>query len=312
MLTATTRARSLSVRIDHEGIGSYFPLQTTDPSAAAFKAAKAYQTIVQQGWKEARRQFIHELTIAFRWIENPLAWTYTTIHTLREFSAIPAPQTHEAMANKCAVAIVEPDNGVRQALSSCVNQMDKFYCSATFTSPARALAGLTELPVRLVLIGHSLGDGQWLERISALRRSGSEIATLKYSAYASSEELFAATPGGAAWYLLRRRLPTDFLEPLDGISPHAGLTNKELVARAWNYFKHVVSSQMAQGPGQFYTNLTQREHQVLGLLSNGYPDKEIAERLGISIYTVHEHVRNIFEKLGVHNRTGAVVKYLQK
>jgi DNA-binding NarL/FixJ family response regulator len=59
-------------------------------------------------------------------------------------------------------------------------------------------------------------------------------------------------------------------------------------------------------------HLTQREHEVLALLSKGQLDKEIAERLDISIYTVHEHVRNIFEKLGVHNRTEAVVKFLQK
>ena len=60
------------------------------------------------------------------------------------------------------------------------------------------------------------------------------------------------------------------------------------------------------------SQLTHREQEVLALLSNGHADKEIAGRLGISIHTVHEHVRNTFEKLGVHNRTEAVVKYLQK
>ena len=60
------------------------------------------------------------------------------------------------------------------------------------------------------------------------------------------------------------------------------------------------------------THLTQREHEVLALLSKGQLDKEIAARLDISIYTVHEHVRNIFEKLRVHNRTEAVVKFLHK
>jgi DNA-binding NarL/FixJ family response regulator len=58
------------------------------------------------------------------------------------------------------------------------------------------------------------------------------------------------------------------------------------------------------------TNLTQREREVLTLLSEGQLDKEIAVKLDISIYTVHEHVRNIFEKLRVRNRTEAVVKFL--
>ena len=59
-------------------------------------------------------------------------------------------------------------------------------------------------------------------------------------------------------------------------------------------------------------HLTQREGEVLALLCKGQMDKEIAVRLDISIHTVHEHVRNIFEKLHVHNRTEAVVKLLQK
>jgi len=58
--------------------------------------------------------------------------------------------------------------------------------------------------------------------------------------------------------------------------------------------------------------LTHREHEVLALLSKGYVDKEIADSLRISIWTVHGHVKNIFEKLGVHTRTEAVIKFLQK
>ena len=73
----------------------------------------------------------------------------------------------------------------------------------------------------------------------------------------------------------------------------------------------VFSSPIGGAPHEL-ANLTQREQEVLALLSKGHQDKAIAERLSISIYTVHVHVRNIFEKLGVHNRMGAVVKYFQK
>jgi DNA-binding CsgD family transcriptional regulator len=58
--------------------------------------------------------------------------------------------------------------------------------------------------------------------------------------------------------------------------------------------------------------LTSREREVLDYLSKGYIDKEIAEALGISAWTVHGHIKSIFEKFDVHSRTAAVVKYLQK
>ena len=58
--------------------------------------------------------------------------------------------------------------------------------------------------------------------------------------------------------------------------------------------------------------LTPREKEILDHLSKGYLDKEIAHALGISVWTVHGHLKKIFEKLQVHSRTEAVVKYLQK
>jgi DNA-binding NarL/FixJ family response regulator len=58
--------------------------------------------------------------------------------------------------------------------------------------------------------------------------------------------------------------------------------------------------------------LTPREQEILEHLSRGYVDKEIAQRLGISAWTVHGHLRSLFRKLQVHTRTEAVVRYLQK
>ena len=58
--------------------------------------------------------------------------------------------------------------------------------------------------------------------------------------------------------------------------------------------------------------MTPREQEILDALSKGYVDKEVAHRLGISAWTVHGHLQSIFRKLGVHTRTEAVVKYLQK
>jgi DNA-binding NarL/FixJ family response regulator len=147
--------------------------------------------------------------------------------------------------------------------------------------------------------------------LKEVSQRGARFPVLRYSTYPDSESLFAATPGGAVCYLLRRRLPTEFLEPIHNL-PAGRLSQNELGTRAWNYFKDLLAARPASVDAEILNSLTQREHEVLALLSSGSPDKEIASRLGISVYTVHGHVRNIFVKLGVHNRTGAVVKYMQK
>jgi DNA-binding NarL/FixJ family response regulator len=305
-------ARELSVRVDHQGTGHYFPLGTDDPKLAASRAMRIYQAVASQGWKAANERFRRELTVAFRWLDNPLAWTYTTIHTLSNVPRQLSAEPFEAGTGSLKVAIAESDGGIRQALVWCINHMDGFCCEATFASAAEALRELPRRPACLVLVSHSLADKPGTDCLEELKVTAPGVAGLLYSVYEDSEEMFRATPGGAGTYLLRRTPPTQFLEPIAEVLARGNLSDEEMAAGVWQYFKNTVASLPIGGPPRQLTHLTQREHEVLALLSKGQLDKEIAERLGISIYTVHEHVRNIFEKLRVHNRTEAVVKFLQK
>ena len=70
-----------STRIEYAGRSHYFPLPAADEESAAAKAAEIYQAIATEGWDIAGQRFARELTIGFHWVANPLAWTYTTIHT---------------------------------------------------------------------------------------------------------------------------------------------------------------------------------------------------------------------------------------
>jgi len=61
-----------------------------------------------------------------------------------------------------------------------------------------------------------------------------------------------------------------------------------------------------------FADLTERENTILGQLSKGYANKEIAVNLAITVPTVRTHLRNIYEKIQVGSRTEAVVKYLHR
>jgi len=65
-------------------------------------------------------------------------------------------------------------------------------------------------------------------------------------------------------------------------------------------------------PAPSMARLTPREQGILNLLSRGCVDNEIARALRISPWTAHGHVKNIFEKIDVHSRVEAVLKFLQK
>lgn len=309
-LTAET-SPELSVRVAHGGTSHYFPLGTAEQNLASERALRIYRVVSRQGWEAANRQFCRELTIAFRWLDRPLAWTYTTIHTQTSVSPGAAGLSQPG-SGACTVAIVECDSGIRQALAWCLKQMDRFSFAAAFATADELRRKLPQNPVDLVLINHNLAGQSGAACLEVLKAAAPQVAGLLYSVYEDSEELFRTTPGGAGTYLLQRTLPSHFFEPIRRVAGEGHFSHEKMVAAVWQHFRESFATPPRGGSARQLTQLTPREHEVLALLTKGHPDKDIADQLAISIHTVHEHVRNVFEKLGVHNRTEAAVKLLQK
>lgn len=305
MSLAAPVRREFSVRIEYQGTRYYFPLGTANRARGARRAAAIYRVIERRGWAVANQRFRRELTLGFRWLDRPLAWTYTTLqaysHPIRRVTAT-QPERGEFL-----VGIVEADTGLARALAWCVDQMEGFRCAGVFESERAVLESRQRAAIRLVLINSGLA-----ERPSALHIESLGLAILPYGVYEDSEELFRTTPGGAGIYVLRRTPPNGFLEPLPEALGQEHYSNREMAAQIRQCFQKELADTSPIGPAQPLARLTGREQEVLTLLSQGYRDKNIASLLAISVYTVHEHVRNIFEKLNVHNRTEAVVRFLQK
>jgi DNA-binding NarL/FixJ family response regulator len=140
-------------------------------------------------------------------------------------------------------------------------------------------------------------------------RTALDAHVVPFAVYADTDELFKATPAGAVGYFLKRTLPSHLLDPAFGES-HRRLEGP-LNTRVREYFSLLLSA-VPSTPEREVVRLTPREQQIVEFLSRGYSDKEIADKLQISAWTVHNHLKHIFEKLGVHSRTEAAIKHLQK
>ena len=303
--------RHLSVRIDHAGTSQYFPLGTDKRTVGAKRATRIYRTILKQGWEAAKERFSRELTVAFRWVENPLAWTYTTLQTQRKVNS-PAVGLWGALSSDLSVAIVEPDAGVRQALAWSINGQPGFRLEAAFPNTVEALREIPRRRLQLVLINHSFGDKPGAACLEELERLARGTIGLLYSLFEDSDQLFRDAPGGARGYALVRTGPRDIFAPIAGTLEQGLDLRDQIAGRVRDYFQGLFGSIAVGGSVTKLGKLTPREHQVLAQLSKGYLSKEIAESLRISVWTVQGHFKNIFEKLKVHNRTEAVVKYLHK
>ena len=287
-----------------------FPLGTADLTEASKMACRTYCTIVKEGWEAAGKLFPRELIVAFEWSANPIMWTYTTVHTLvgrlGDVETAPAP----ARTGLPKVLIVETDAGLRHALAWCINRQPGF-SAVTCASPETFASAFAAHKPGLVLLNRSLAERMGIEFSGGLTVLASGALALAYSVSVDGDHMFVSTPGGAEGYMLKRVNPTNVLEPLVPAGTVPGSTSEDHLAPVKLFFKGLLRPRSGQHTDAL-AKLTPRENEVLLLLSKGGVDKEIATAMGISVWTVHGHIKKIFERLGVRTRTEAVVRYLEK
>ena len=131
-----------------------------------------------------------------------------------------------------------------------------------------------------------------LDAIREIRREAPDARIIALTMYQGDEDIHQALAAGAATYLLKNALTDDLIRVVREV--HAG--GRPLLAN--------VKARLDERATQ--PKLTPREIQVLELIAQGKRNKEVAEILGISVDTVPNHMKGIFLKLGVNERTAAV------
>ena len=302
--------QELSVHINHDGTAYYFPLGTPDAQQAAAKASQIYHVTVKQGWNTTCRQFSRELTLSFEWCMNPVLWTYTTIHTLVDGPPKGKYGSLPPSPNRQRIMVVETDAGVRRALCWCIDQQEGF-ASVPCESMESYQRTLAQHRPRLVLFNRTLAERIDLKSARSINPLQPNILVLTYSVHADGDQMFARTPSGVGGYLIKRARPGRLLDPITKVASRPELISEEFLLRVKYHFQELLELQSSHDTSAL-EKLTQREKEVLMLMSKGCADKEIAQTMGISAWTVHGHVKNIFERLQVRSRTEAVIRYLEK
>jgi DNA-binding NarL/FixJ family response regulator len=144
--------------------------------------------------------------------------------------------------------------------------------------------------------------------LEALRRLRAEWPTVQVVMLTVSEEqadLVAAVQSGARGYLLKHLKADEFLDMLHGLERGEAAMSRQTTARLMSGMTQL--SRSASDP----VNLTEREAELLRLLAEGLSNKSIAQKLSLSENTVKYHLKNILQKLGVHNRTEAATQAIR-
>jgi len=143
------------------------------------------------------------------------------------------------------------------------------------------------------------GDGLWVCR--QLRAAGLTTRVLILTMYDDDENVLAALRAGAYGYTLKGSAPEEIVAAVRAVARGEALFGSGIAAQMLRHFSRTA----ATSP---FPQLTEREHEVLGLLAEGRDNAAVAHRLGVSSKTVRNHVSNIIAKLHVADRSGAIIR----
>ena len=202
------------------------------------------------------------------------------------------------------MALVEDQPKVRESWVRLINSFPDFYCVCSCVSGEEAVRVIPQHQPNVILMDIFLPRMSGIECTARLKAILPQVQILILTAMDDQELVFLALEAGADGYLLKRTKPSELRAALlDVLSGGVPMTSQ--IARL------VIDSfrQKAKTKDES-SELSLREEQILELISQGYSNKMIADKLEVSIDTVCTHLRRVFAKLHVSSRTEAVVRYI--
>ena len=210
------------------------------------------------------------------------------------------------MTKKITVSVVDDETDLRKHIADYLDATGNIRCISAYASAKEALEHLPQDRPDVILMDINLGEMDGIECVRRLTALMPEAQVLMLTVFEDTEQIFQALAAGASGYLLKRLSPKKLVEAIEEVCAGGSPMSAPIARKVVQSFKKVPAS------GDAATELSPRERSVLDGLSAGLAYKQIADQLGVSIHTVRNYIRRIYEKLHVCSRTEAVAKFLRK
>jgi len=202
--------------------------------------------------------------------------------------------------------IVEDDTHYSTQLAELIDLSGVFACEQIFQSCEKMLERLRDdSPPDMLLMDIGLPGMSGIEGIRCAKAIAPAVHIVILTVFEDVDNIVQAIGAGASGYLHKGSSLELIVDSLKSILVCGAPINPQIARKVLDMFARMVIPHGDYG-------LTAREKNVLTLLVEGIPKKIIAERLFISFHTVDKHLRNIYGKLQVQTRTGAVAKTLNE
>ncbi len=208
--------------------------------------------------------------------------------------------------DRIRVALVEDKRLTREGLGALLDSSAELTCVGLYESVEQAAAGLGAAPCDVLLLDIHLPGMSGVDGVRVLTEKFPEMRVLMLTVYEDEERVFESICNGASGYLLKKTPPAQLVEAVRQARLGGTPLSPEIAGHIVRRFR------LAPGAARPEPLLTAQEIRLLRLLADGHSYQSASDRLGVTINTVRDHVRAIYEKLHVHSRSEAVSKGLRR
>jgi|ERR1022692_263050 DNA-binding NarL/FixJ family response regulator len=201
------------------------------------------------------------------------------------------------------IAIVEDNRVIRESLVEFVKEDLECECVCACATAEKALKEIPKHQPDIVLMDIQLPDISGIECTARLKQLMPAVQIIMVTVYEDTERIFKALRAGACGYLLKRCTPEELVSAIREVRQGGAPMSREIARKVIVSFQEpVITAAEVEG-------LSGREREILELLAEGFPNKQIAARVGLTDGTVRWHLRHVYHKLHVRSRTEAALKF---
>ena len=201
------------------------------------------------------------------------------------------------------IAIVEDNKVIRESLMEFIQADPECRCVCACATAEEALKVIPKHEPEIVLMDIQLPNMSGIDCLAQLKQLLPAVHIIMVTVYEDTERIFKALRMGACGYLLKRCAPEELIAAIHEVRQGGAPMSREIARKV------IASFQEPLATATEVEDLTAREREILELLANGFPNKQIADRLGLTDGTVRWHLRHVYNKLHVRSRTEAALKF---
>lgn len=203
------------------------------------------------------------------------------------------------------ILVYDDNKSRRESLKAFISFTPGFEQVGSFENCNRIEADIRETSPDIILMDIEMPGVNGISGVSIVKKIAPQVKVIMQTAFDDDDKVFAALQAGAEGYILKSASIDQMQQTIAEVMNGGASMSPSIALKVMRYF----SNRQQQVSG--LDNLTTKENEVLQYLSSGLSYKMVADKMGISYFTVNNHVKKIYEKLQVHS-LGEAVALLNK